>query len=73
MNYTGSRVLVLDTADMSVIDQVDLTSGTPFLRLAVNPDGTRTYATGYYGRVAVIDNTSNTQIGTINIADPAGY
>ena len=72
MNYTGSRVLVLDTADMSVIDQVDLTSGTPFLRLVVNPDGTRTYATGYYGAVAVIDNTSNTQIGTINIADPAG-
>ena len=72
INSTGSRVLVIDTANMSVVDRVDLTSGTPFLRLAVSPDGTRTYATGYYGKVAVIDNTSNAQIATINIPDPAG-
>ena len=71
-------MLVLDTADMTVIDQVDLTSGTPFLRLAAGPDGTRMYANGYYGRMAVIDtdandiDTYNNQIATITIPDPGG-
>ncbi len=72
LNYTGSSVLVIDTATMSVVQTI--TPGNPVFATALSPDGKRLYASGYYGAVSVIDTdpqstTYHTRIATITVPD----
>jgi YVTN family beta-propeller protein len=72
-NYSSGTVSVIDTAHNSVIDTIPVGSAAG---VAITPDGKELYVTNFNGdidTVTVIDTTSDTVIGNINVGRQPEY